>query len=159
VYFHTTVAPGVAAADGKQVRLTDAARFVRVFEVLDEPGAQIDLIDHASDLAAVYSPVYAERATGTTIRVSIPVEETVTLVCVLRSPEVSVTRTPTRTGQIDCAINETHARRIVSLRPEPFGVFVGGQAIVGASAPTTPRPTTRPGDSLEWLDEIEPGLT
>src|SRR5690349_20534011 len=45
LYFHTTVAPGVAAAEGNQVRLTDAVRFVRVFEVLDEPRAHIDLID------------------------------------------------------------------------------------------------------------------
>jgi hypothetical protein len=159
VYFHTTVAPGIAALDGKHVRLTDKARFVRVFEVLDEPRAQIDLIDNPADLAALYSPVYAEAVKGTTIRVSIPVEETVALVCVLRSPEVSVTRAHTRTGHFGCAINETHTRRIVSLRTEPFGVFVGGQAIVGASAPATPRPAARPTDSLAWLDEIEPGLT
>ena len=96
---------------------------------------------------------------GTTIRVSIPVAETVTLVCVLRSPEVSVTREPASTGQVGCAINETHTRRIVGLRTEPFGVFVGGQAIVGASASATPHPAARPTDSLAWLDEIEPGLT
>ena len=159
VYFHTTVAPGVAASDGKQVRLTDAARFVRVFEVLDEPRARIDLIDDPADLAALYSPVYAEAMTGTTIRVTVPVEETVALICVLRSPEVSVTRARTRIGQIGCAINETHTRRIVSLRTDPFGVFVGGQAIVGANAATTPRAAARPTDSLEWLDEIEPGLS
>lgn len=159
VYFHTAVSPAAAALDGRQVRLTDAARFARVFEVLDEPEAQVDLIDNPADLAMTYSPAYGEIATGTTIRVTVPVKATVALVCVVRSPEVSVTRTRGRAGQIGCAIDETHTRRIVSLRQEPFGVFVGGRAIVGANGSTTSRPAARPIDSLEWLDEIEPGLT
>jgi hypothetical protein len=155
LYFHTTVAPGVAAAEGSQVRLTDAARFVRVFEVLDEPRAQIDLLDNPADLSSLYSPAYGERVTGTTIRVTIPVKETLALVCVLRSPEVSVARTRSRIGQIGCAINETHTRRVVSLRPEPFGVFVGGRAIVGATSPAPERTAATPSNSLEWLDEID----
>jgi hypothetical protein len=154
LYFHTTVAPGVARLEGNQVSLTDAARFVRVFEVLDEPRAQIDLIEDAVDLAAIYSPAYGECMTGTTIRVSVPVRETIALVCVLRSPEVSVTRARTRIGQISCAIDEGHTRRILSVRLDPFGVFVGGRAIVGASAPA-PRDPSRPSGSLEWLDEID----
>ncbi len=158
VYFHTAVASGVAALDGRRVRLTDAARFVRVFEVLDEPRAEIVLVDPA-DPASMYSPAYAESVKGATIRVSIPVEEAVTLVCVLRSPEVSVTRTRTRAGHFGCAIGELHRRRIVSVRTEPFDVVVGGRAIVGATTSALPRPAARPTDSLAWLDEIEPGLT
>jgi hypothetical protein len=155
IYFHTVVAAGAAAAEGMQVRLTDAARFVRVFEVLDEPRAQVDLIDDPHDLAALYSPAYGESITGTTIRVSIPVQETVSLVCVLRSPEVSVTRARTRIGQIGCAIEGTHARRIVSLRPDPFGVFVGGQAVVATTGLAAPRRAAPAPDSMEWLDEID----
>jgi hypothetical protein len=155
LYFHTPVAPGVAAAEGNQVRLTDRARFVRIFEVLDEPRAQVDLIDTPADLASGYSPGYGDIVTGTTIRVSIPVQEMTVLVCVLRSPEVSVTRTGSRTGQIGCAIDEGHVRRVVSLRLDPFGVFVGGRAIVGAPAPATPPAPTRANSSLEWLDEID----
>jgi hypothetical protein len=154
LYFHTTVAPGVAVASGNQVRLTDAARFVRVFEVLDEPRAHIDLIDDPNDLAASCSPAYGELVASTTIRVSIPVQETLALVSVLRSPEVSVTRTRARIGQIGCAINDSHLRRVVSIRPEPFGVFVGGRAIVDAANPDAPA-TAAPSKSLEWLDEID----
>jgi hypothetical protein len=155
LYFHTTVAPGVATVEGNLVSLTDAARFVRVFEVLDEPRAQIDLIENAVDLAAIYSPAYGERVTGTAIRVSVPVHETIALVCVLRSPEVSVTRARTRIGQIGCAVNEGHVRRILSLRLDPFAVFVGGRTIVDASAPPSSRDPSRPSGSLEWLDEID----
>jgi hypothetical protein len=65
-----------------------------------------------------------------------------------------VTRTRSRIGQIGCAIDEGHLRRMVSLRPDPFGVFVGGRAIVGAPNPAAAA-TTAPSKSLEWLDEIE----
>ncbi|HKW13815.1 MAG TPA: hypothetical protein VJS69_04955, partial [Candidatus Krumholzibacteria bacterium] len=155
LYFHTPVAPGIAVAEGSQVRLTDAARFVRVFEVLDEPRAEVDLIDNPGDLAAGYAPGYGELVTGTTIRVTIPVQEMLALVCVVRSPEVSVTMTRSRVGEIGCAITENHVRRLVSLRLDPFGVFVGGRAIVGASATTRSRTSANANDSLEWLDEID----
>lgn len=154
-HFHTTVAPGVAVAEGHQVRLTDAARFVRVFEVLDEPRAQVDLFADAADPVALVSPAYGERSTGTTIRVSVPVRDSVTLVSVLRSPEASVTRVPARAGQIACAIDEGHTRRILGVRLDPFGVFVGGRAIVGATAPSPPHTPARATGSLEWLDEID----
>jgi hypothetical protein len=155
LYFHTTVAPGIAVREGNQVRLTDAARFVRVFEVLDEPRAQVDLIDNPVDLAAEYSPGYGDVVNGATIRVSIPVQEMLAVVCVVRSPEVSVVRTRSRIGQIGCAIDERHMRRVVGLRLDPFGVFVGGRAIVGGSAPTPPHTTTGTNNSLAWLDEID----
>ena len=154
LHFHTTVAPGVAVAEGNQVRLTDTARFVRVFEVLDEPRARVELIDIAADLMAHYSPAYGEWSAGTTIRISVPVPEAVTLVSVLRSPEVAVTRTRTRAGYVGCAIDEGHTRRILSLRLDPFGVFVGGRAIVGASTAPAEAGSRTP-DSLEWLDEID----
>jgi len=155
LHFHTPVAPGVAVLEGHQVRLTDAARFVRVFEVLDEPRAQVELISDATDLAAVVSPAYGERSVGTTIRVSVPVRESVALVSVLRSPEVSVTRVQARGGQIGCAIDEGHTRRILGVHLDPFGVFVGGRAIVGATPPPPPRALSRTTDSLEWLDDID----
>jgi hypothetical protein len=43
---------------------------------------------------------------------------------------------------------------VVSIRPEPFGVFVGGRAIVDAANPDAPA-TAAPSKSLEWLDEID----
>ena len=86
---------------------------------------------------------------------TIPLQETVSLVCLRRSPEVSVTRVRSRVGHIGCAIEEAHTRRIVSVRPDPFGVFVGGRAIVTGDGRATPRSAARPSDSLEWLDEID----
>lgn len=167
VYFHTTVAPGIAVRDGHCVRLTDASRFVRVFEVLDEPGAQIDLIENPADLASQYSSAYGELTGGTTIRVSVPVasRQTVSLVSVLRVPEVSVevtrtdsdTRTRTRAGQMEYVISESHARRIVSLRLDPFGVYIGGHAIIGSDATPAAVHARAGSDSLEWLDEIKLG--
>lgn len=153
-YFHTPIAPGVACVEGRQVRLTDSTRFVRIFEALEPPAAQLDLVGE-SDLAALYSPAYGEKANGTTIRVRVPVREPVVVVCALRSPEVAVTRAQSREGHIAFSIDNGHVRRLVNVRFDPFGVFVGGRAIVGA----TPRPSSRaPGTapvSLAWLDEID----
>jgi hypothetical protein len=155
VFFHTTVAPGVAVLDGSHVRLSDAAQFVRVFEVLDEPGTQVDLIDDPADRMTLYSSAYGERSIGTTIRVRVPLPQTVVLVSVLRKPDVSVTRARTGVGEIGCAVVEGHTRRIVSLRLDPFAVQVGGRLITGSSAAFPPSPTPSVPDSLEWLDELE----
>jgi hypothetical protein len=138
------------------VRLTDEERFVRVFEVLDEPRAQLDLIDSSSDRASQYSNAYGEVTGGTTIRVSVPVQQTVVLVSVIRLPEVSVTRARTRVGEVGCAISEPHGvRRIVSLRLDPFAVTVGGRVITGSG--TAPATVHAPAgsSSLEWLDELD----
>ena len=152
-YFHTPATPGAAVVDGHRVRLTDASQFIRVFEVLDEPHAAVDLIDVPVDLAALYSSAYGEAATGTTIRVSVPVRQTVVLVSVIRDPGVAVTRTRTRVGQIGCAIEDGHTRRILSLRLDPFAAYVGGRSITGLpeAMPAGPRPA----ESLEWLDELD----
>lgn len=156
LYFHTTTAPGVAVRDEHRVRLSDAARFVRVFEVLDEPRASIDLVDDPANPTAQYSTAYGEISSGTTIRVSIPVEQTVVLACAFRLPEVTVTRARTRIGHVGCAIEDGHTRRIVSVRMDPFAVFVGGRAVTASDpARGTPAPAARPSDALEWLDEID----
>jgi Heparinase II/III N-terminus/Heparinase II/III-like protein len=154
LYFHTTVAPDVAVRDGNHVRLTDTVQFVRVFEVLDEPRARIDVIDDPSDPLARYSRAYGEVSAGATIRVSVPVEGLVVLIAVIRNPEVSVTRANTRVGDIGCAILEGHSRRIISVRLDPFAVQVGGRAITGSTATSAPRAPSTP-TSLEWLDEID----
>jgi hypothetical protein len=156
IYFHTTIAPGIAVRDGHCVRLTDEARFVRVFEVLDEPRAQLDLIDSSTDWASQYSNAYGEVTGGTTIRVSVPVQQTVVLVSVIRLPEVSVTRARARVGEVGCAISEPHGvRRIVSFRLDPFAVTVGGRVITGSG--TAPATVHAPvgSSSLEWLDELD----
>jgi hypothetical protein len=70
---------------------------------------------------------------------------------VIRNPEVLVTRTSTRVGDIGCAIAEGHTRRIINVRLDPFAVQVGGRAMTGS---TTPRAPSSPA-SLEWLDEID----
>ncbi len=154
LYFHTPVAPGQAVVEGPRVRLTDAAQFVRVFEVLDEPAASVDLIDSPDDHASLYSSSYGKASTGTTIRVSLPVPQTVVVVTVLRAPDVSVTRMRSRVGQIGCAVEKGHVRRIVSLRIDPFAVYVGGRFVAGASGAL---PDGRSGDprSLAWLDELD----
>jgi len=154
LYFHTPARPGVAVHEGSLVRLPDPRRFVRIFEVIGDPQAGIELID-PTDPAALYSTAYGECTTGTTIRVTRTVREAATLVCALRSPEVSVTHQDARGDLIACVIDELHVRRLVDVRLKPFGVFVGGRAIVGAGTTTPAREPVQTADSLAWLDEID----
>jgi hypothetical protein len=105
------------------------------------------------DFAALYSGLYGDVSTGTTIRVSVPVQHTVVLMSVIRDPEVTVSRTRTHVGQLGCAIENGHTKRIVSLRLDPFAAFVSGRAITGLSEPVAVGP--RAADSLEWLDELD----
>ncbi|HET6348990.1 MAG TPA: alginate lyase family protein [Candidatus Krumholzibacteria bacterium] len=154
LYFHTRTAPRSAVLEGKHVRLTDAAAFVRVFEVVGEPVAGIDVIDNGTDHASWFSESYGEVSTGTTIRVRVGVPRAVTTVSVFRTPDVSVRRMPAREGHIRCAIDGGHARHIVYMQLDPFQVRVGGRAVTGAVTPS-PQDTARAADELGWLDEID----
>jgi hypothetical protein len=153
LFFHTPVAPGTAVVEGQRVRLTDAAQFIRVFEVLDEPRATVEILE-PTDPASRYSALYGESATGTTILVSVPIAQATLLVSVIRDPGVAVTRTRTRVGHMGCAIEDGHTRRILSLRLDPFAVFMGGRPVTAASDTASPRPRDE-SDSLAWLDELD----
>jgi hypothetical protein len=153
LYFHTTVPSGAAAVDGLHVRLADAARFVRVFEVLDEPAALIEVLDRPDDLASMYSTVYGERSTGATIRVRVPLTRPTVVLTVLRDPATGVRRAHTRTGFVACVIEQAHRRHVVGIRLDPFAVHVGGRAI--AAAPGAMPESHRDSNSLAWLDELD----
>lgn len=154
LYFHTTAAPGTAVVEGNRVRLTDSGEFVRVFEVLEEPNASVDVLDDPNDRAALYSTAYGEASTGTTIRVSVPVQQPVLLVSVFRDPVVSVARTRMDVGEIGCAIEDGHARHIIRLRVDPFAVYAGGSLVAGGEE-TPPAGTPGDANSMAWLDELD----
>ena len=145
---------GAAVLDGSCVRLTDASRFVRVLEVQGDARPRIDLIDDPRDRAAGYSPWYGELRHGVTVRVSVDVDGPVWLLTIVRDPDVTVRRLPGRAGEIVCAIEHGHVRRVVAVRLDRFAVRSGGRTIAGgeqakgASRPAGPV-------SMEWLDEIE----
>jgi hypothetical protein len=153
LYFHTPIPSGTAVVEGQRVRMTDSARFIRVFEVLDEPRATVEILD-AADRASQYSPIYGEIATGTTIRVTVPVEQMTVIVTAFRDPEVAVTRMHARVGQIGCAVEDGHSRRILSLCLDPFAAYVGGRPVTAVSDPAAARPHGE-SNSLAWLDELD----
>ncbi|HEX6790320.1 MAG TPA: alginate lyase family protein, partial [Candidatus Krumholzibacteria bacterium] len=131
LYFHTALAPESAVVEGTRVRLTDPAQFVRVFEVLEDPGVTVEVIDRPGDPDAMCSTMYGEVSTATTIRVTVPVPQPVLLVSVLREPTVAVTRTRMGVGEIGCAIEDGHVRRVLRVRVDPFAVYAGGRLIAG----------------------------
>jgi hypothetical protein len=151
VYFHTPVSPGAAVKDGLRVRLTDARRFVRVFEVLGAPDARLDVLDDPADLDGRWSRWYGDLRHGVTLRVSVDLEKPVTLVTVLRDPGVEVERLRARPGEIACAVSTRHRRRLVTITLDPFAVRTGGRIVAGlaagggAAAPV----------AMDWIDEIE----
>lgn len=159
VSFHTPLARGTAVADGSRVRLTDAARFVRVMECFSDPACRVDVLDDPADPMSWYSPRYGELCTGVTVRVTAEFEATLTVVTAIRPPDVAVSPLELTAARTVFAIAGAHRRRVVRVHTDPFVIATGGYALVGrddagalSPLPTAARPPL-PID-LAWLDEL-----
>ncbi len=153
--FHTPLAPGAVLVEGERVRMTDAARFVRVFEAFGERPVRVEIID-ADHIASQYSRWHGDLQRGATLRVSVEFDDGFAMVSVLRAPEETVE--PIRMGpsEIACAVESPGRRRIVAIRLDPLSIVVGGRVIVGPGK----RPPTNASvasSSMDWLDELSRG--
>jgi len=153
--FHTPLAPGSAVADGDRVRLTDAARFVRVFEAFGERPLRVEVMD-GKDIASQYSRWHGDLQRGVTLRVSADFDSAFAMVSVLRTPEVTVE--PIRMGptEITFAVESPGRRRIVTIRLDPLSIVVGGRVIVGPGKRPPTNASVTP-SSMDWLDELYRG--
>lgn len=150
INFHTPVVPGAAVREGLRVRLTDARRFVRVFEVLAAPGVHLDVLDDPAGFDGRWSRWYGDLRHGVTLRVLADLEKPVTVVSVLRDPATEVERLRARPGEIACAVATAHRRRLLTVTLEPFAVRTGGRVVAGLSAGAAAAPV-----EMGWIDELE----
>jgi len=153
--FHTPLAPGSVVADGGRIRLTDAGRFVRVFEAFGDRPLRVEVMD-GEDIASQYSRWHGDLQRGVTLRVSADFEDAFAMVSVLRTPEVTVE--PIRMGatEIACAVETPGRRRIATIRLDPLSIVVGGRVIVGAGRRPPTNASATP-SSMDWLDELYRG--
>jgi Heparinase II/III-like protein/Heparinase II/III N-terminus len=153
--FHTPLAQGSALVEGERVRLTDAARFVRVFEAFGERPHRVEIID-AGDIASQYSRWHGDLQHGVTLRVSVEFDDGFAMVSALRTPDVTIEPIQLGPAEIVCAVESPGRRRIASIRLDPLSIAVGGRVIVGHGK-RLPTNTSAAPSSMDWLDELYRG--
>ncbi len=154
--FRTPTHRGSAAVDGTRVRLTDAARFVRVMESFCDHPVRVAIVDQPTDPASWYSPHYGELRTGVTVRVTAEFETSVVIVTAIRPPDVAVVPVEMKPGSAVFAIETAHRRRIARIHADPPTVAIGGYTLVGKAGdgPIPPPVAPRRVGDLTWLDEL-----
>ncbi|HEU4364730.1 MAG TPA: alginate lyase family protein [Candidatus Krumholzibacteria bacterium] len=157
--FRTPLSRGTAVAEGSRVRLTDAARFVRVMECFADAACRIDVVDDPADPLSWHSPRYGELRTGVTVRVAADFEATLTVVTAIHPPDVAVTPLELTAACAVIAVASAHRRRVVRVHMDPFLIASGGYALVGrdgggALPPGRTSAPALPPSDLTWLDDL-----